>query len=183
MAALAASVRHVEPLLKQVNPADWVEKGAPDAYVRQLQTTKQAIAALVASSDELARQPEKMAVALDVYFQMERMELLMGSLREGIRKYQSAELDELIRQDLASNVLHRERLRQHIRDLADLREQEYQIANEEAQRCRGLLTKQPTVASQQQTKSGSTTSKPAATKTPSTRTPSRTSSPKPSPKR
>jgi hypothetical protein len=143
MKAFSASVRQVEPLLRHVNPAEWVEKGAPDAYVRQLQSARQAITALAEASDSLALKPESTPLALEVYFQMERMELLLSSLREGIRKYQSSELDGLIAQDTAGNVVHRERLRQHIRDLADLREQEYQIANEEAQRCRGILTKQP----------------------------------------
>ena len=73
---------------------------------------------------------------------MERMGLLLDSLRKGIVKYQSGDLANMVSQSFATWDGDRNRLWQHIRDLARMREQEYQIANEEAQRCRGLLTRQ-----------------------------------------
>lgn len=146
LTALAGAVRELEPLLGRVDGKIMAENGAPDAYVQQVRSVQNAIKSLLVVSDQLAREPEKLPVALDVYFQMERMDLLLGSLRDGIRKYQSPDLADMITQAMAKNVVHRDRLRQHISDVAELHDQEYQIANEEAQRCRGTLTKQPVTA-------------------------------------
>jgi len=142
MGALAADIKNLEPLLNSVNPQEWMAKGAPAAYVKQLDSARASARSLVAATSLLAQQPEKLPVALDAFFQMERMELLLTSLRDGIRKYQSGDLADHLNQAFAKDVVHRDRLRQHIRDLASLREQEFQIANEEAQRCRGMLTRQ-----------------------------------------
>jgi hypothetical protein len=43
---------------------------------------------------------------------------------------------------LGENSTNRDRLRQYITDLAANKEQEFQIADKEAQRCRGMLGKQ-----------------------------------------
>ena len=142
MGALAADIKNLEPLLNSVSPQEWMAKGAPAAYVKQLDSARASARSLVAATSLLAQQPEKLPVALDAFFQMERMELLLTSLRDGIRKYQSGDLADHLNQAFAKDVVHRDRLRQHIRDLANLREQEFQIANEEAQRCRGMLTRQ-----------------------------------------
>lgn len=142
MDAFVADVRKVEPLLKWVNVDSWVKEGAPSAYQRQLQTSKSAVQQLVAATEKLATDPEKLQAALDAYFELERMELLLNSLREGVRKYQSPDLANQFTQVLGLNILHRDRLRQHIRDLSTTREQEYAIANQEAQRCRGMILRQ-----------------------------------------
>jgi hypothetical protein len=156
LSALAAAVREMQPLLGRVDAKIMSENGAPDAYIQQVRSVQNAIQGLLAASDQLAREPEKLPLALDVYFQMERMELLLGSLRDGIRKYQSPDLADMIAQSLSKDIVHRDRLRQHITDLAELHDQEFQIANEEAQRCRGTLTRQPVPAA----------SKPAASSSP-----------------
>jgi hypothetical protein len=142
MQSLAADVRKLEPLLKHANPADWLKQGAPGTYVKQLESSQASVQYLVAATDKLAQEPEKLTTALDAYFQMERMDLLLGSLREGIRKYQSPDLANMLSAAYAANSVHRDRLRQHIRDLAGTREEELRIVNLEAQRCRGMLSQQ-----------------------------------------
>jgi hypothetical protein len=142
MSALASDVRRLEPLLQQVKPEDWVPKGAPDAYIRQLQSSTVSLKHLIAATDGLARDPERLPAALDTFFQLEKMELLLASLREGVRRYQSPTLADQFVALLASNSVHRDRLRQHITDLAAVREQEFQVVDREAQRCRASLSKQ-----------------------------------------
>jgi len=142
MAAIATDVRRVEPLLKQANPSQWTERGAPQAYISQLQSAQASVQSLITVTQQLADQPENLMTALDAYFQMERMELLLNSIRDGIRKYQSGSLADQFNRVFAGNSVDRDRLRQHIRDLANMRDQEFQIANQEAQRCRGILTRQ-----------------------------------------
>lgn len=142
MAALATDIRKLEPLLGQVNAADWVAKGAPRAYVQQAKSAQGTLAHLVVATSALAQEPERLTAALEAFFQMERMELLLGSLRSGVRKYQSPDLGDHLNRAWGTNAVHRDRLRQHIRDLAHVREQEYKIVNQEAQRCRGMITQQ-----------------------------------------
>jgi site-specific recombinase len=143
MQSLVADVRLFEPLLRRLDPEHWVKRGAPEAYVQQLTSSQQAMEQLNAATDQLSRSPEKLSAALNVFFELERMETLMKSLRDGARKWQSEDLSNRITEALAANTTHHERLRQHVRDLAVTREQEFHIMNQEAQRCRGMLTKQP----------------------------------------
>jgi hypothetical protein len=44
---------------------------------------------------------------------------------------------------IAHNFNNRERFRGYIRDLAASTEQNFKIADEEAQRCRGMISKEP----------------------------------------
>jgi hypothetical protein len=140
MGDLVRDVGRFESLLRRVDVEHWIGRGAPDVYRRQLMSAQEAFTHLSAATEKLSRKPELLSAAIDVMFQLERMELLVGSLRDGVRKWQSQDFANTITDALASNTTHRERLRQHVRDVAVIREQEFQIANEEAQRCRGMLT-------------------------------------------
>jgi hypothetical protein len=142
MGALQEDVRKIEPLLRRVDTPHWLSRGAPEAYARQLASSQSAVQQLVAAADKLAQNPEQLTVALETFFELERMELLLNSLREGVRKWQSDDLANQFTQVLGANILHRDRLRQHIRDVAAARETEYRTANEEVQRCRGMLLRQ-----------------------------------------
>ena len=137
-----AHIKDLEALLRKAEPSMWADNGAPDAYVSQLRNAKSSMEQLVAAADTLARDPDKLQPALETYFQMERVEFLLGSLREAIRKYQSPELADRLTQLLGQSSVDRNRLRQQIQDVAAEREQEFQIVNEEAQRCRATLTQQ-----------------------------------------
>jgi hypothetical protein len=142
MGALQEDVRKIEPLLRRVDTPHWISRGAPEAYARQLASSQSAVQQLVAAADKLARNSEQLTLAIEAFFELERMELLLNSLREGVRKWQSHELANEFTMVLGANILHRDRLRQHIRDLAVARESEYRTANEEVQRCRGMLLRQ-----------------------------------------
>ena len=71
------------------------------------------------------------------------METMLGSLIEGIRKYQNGAVGDLVQGIMNENSGNRERLRQYIVDLANEKEQEFQIADKEAQRCRGTILRPP----------------------------------------
>ena len=140
--ALAQRVKGLEPVLAAIKPEAWIEKGAPEAYVRQLQSTQLEMRNLVASADRFARRPEQLSAALDTYFLMQDLEQLAGSLAEGVRRYQSGDLADQLVQSLAGNALDRDQLRSYILDLSKMSEQEFQVANEEAQRCRATISRQ-----------------------------------------
>lgn len=74
---------------------------------------------------------------------MQAMESMLDSLEEGIRKYQNPALAELLRGAMTENAVHVEKFRQYIVQLAAVKEHEWTVMNEEAQRCRGQLSLQP----------------------------------------
>jgi hypothetical protein len=142
MAALIDDAKRLEPLLDKVKMAEWQERGAPEAYIRQLKSSQATVQNVIAATAALARDPDRLTVALDAFFHMEKMEILLGSLKEGVRRYQSPEVANELTNVLAANSIHRDRLRLHLVELANTREQEFKIMDQEAQRCRGDLSRQ-----------------------------------------
>ena len=142
MTELSADVAKLQPLLEQLQPREWVNKGAPDTYVKQLQSASASLQHLIAATAALGADPDKLSTALDAFFKMEKMELLLGSLKDGARRYQSPALADRITAAVAANSVHRDRLRQHVSELAAAREQELEIMDQEAQRCRGTLSRE-----------------------------------------
>ncbi len=141
--ALTAQAQHLKPIIDQVQPGAWVSKGAPDAYVGQWNTAQAQLKYLIASSEAFARQPERLALGLDAYFRMQTVESTLGSLTEGVRKYQNPALASIMQSVIAENSNNRDRLRQYLQDLATQKEEEFKVADREAQRCRAALLQQP----------------------------------------
>src|SRR5689334_7109726 len=140
---LEAQAQHLGPVIDQVKPEIWVAKGAPEAYVSQWKNGQAELKYLMGSSEALIKQPEWLALALETYFRMQAMETTLGSLIEGIRKYLNPALADLVQSVVNENSSNRDKLRQYIQDLATQKEQEFVVADREAQRCRGTILKQP----------------------------------------
>lgn len=141
MAAMASDVGRIEDLLRRVRPQEWIEKGAPDAYMQQLESSRTSMQILIAATEKLAKEPEKLSASLDALFRMDRMDLLLQSLQAGVRKYQGPSLADDIVRFMGDHSRHRDMLRQHSVDLAAARENELKIINAEAQRCRTELSR------------------------------------------
>lgn len=141
--SLDQQAQHVKPIIEQVKPETWVAKGAPKAYIQQWTTAQAELRYLLSSSEALAKQPERLTLALDTYFRMQALESTLGSVTEGIRKYQNPALADLMQSVVSENSSNADKLRQYVQDLATQKEQEFQIADREAQRCRDTLLKQP----------------------------------------
>jgi hypothetical protein len=141
--ALTTQAQHLKPLIDQVQPADWLSKGAPDAYVGQWNTAQAQLKYLISSSDAFSRQPERLSLGLDIYFRMQAVDATLGSLTEGVRKYQNPALASIMQSVIAENSTNRDRLRQYLQDLATQKEEEFKVAYREAQRCRAALLQQP----------------------------------------
>ncbi|HVO99951.1 MAG TPA: hypothetical protein VMT15_17885 [Bryobacteraceae bacterium] len=155
IASLSAQAARLKPILDQLTPKEWVAKGAPDAYIAQWKGAEDEIGYLNESAKALEKQPEKLTLALDTYFRLQSLELRLNSLVEGVRNYQNPAVGDLLMGVAAENSANRDKLRQYITDLAAAKEQEFEIADKEAQRCRGVLTKQaapkPAVAPKKKT--------------------------------
>ena len=140
---LAAQVAQLKPVLAQLTPQDWVEKGAPAAYVAQWKGARQELEYLDQSARALEQQPEKLTAALDVYFRLQGVEWRLESLSEGARKYQSPSAGDQLAAAVGEHATKRDQLRQYITDLASQNEQEFAVVEREAQRCREDLNRLP----------------------------------------
>jgi len=140
---MVSNANRLDPILAQLNPEAWKEAGAPAAYVQQLQSTRRALQYLQVSADRLSKDPNRVTYAMDTYFRLQSMEQMLGSLATGVRRYQNPAIGDLLSGIADENAANRQFLEQYLKDLAAVREAEFQIADAEAQRCRGILSKQP----------------------------------------
>ena len=140
--ALSAQAKRLKPILDQLTPQEWVKKGAPDAYVSQWRGAQAEVGYLADAAKALDQQPERLTLALETYFRLQALESRLNSLVDGVRNYQNPAVGDLLVGVLGENSSNRDKLRQYITDLAATKEQEFQIADQEAQRCRGMLSHQ-----------------------------------------
>ncbi|MBI1787062.1 MAG: hypothetical protein HYR60_05845 [Acidobacteria bacterium] len=138
---LSAQIARLQPVLEQVHPKEW--EGASETYLRQWESTRAQASAVQTVVANLGREPEKLSIALDVFFRLQNLETLLGSLAEGVRRYQNPALADLLSGVVAESSSSRQQLRQYVMDLAQLKEQEFQVMDREAQRCRAFLSRQP----------------------------------------
>ncbi len=143
LAALTAEAQRVKPVLDRADPKDWSDASAASSYAPQFQTAQKEIGYLNVTAAAFAKQPERLTLALESFFRLESMERTLDSFGEGLRRYGNPAVADLLTAALRENSSNRERLRQYITELANNKEQEFRIADEEAQRCRGAISRQP----------------------------------------
>ena len=108
--SLKTQTQHIKPVLDQIHPETWVSKGAPAAYIAQYKSATAELGYMLQSSDAFSRQPDRLPLALDTYFRMQSMDTMLGSLIEGIRKYQNPAVADLIQGIVNENSGNRDRL-------------------------------------------------------------------------
>jgi hypothetical protein len=134
----------LEPLLAQMNPQEWVsQKGASDVYVQQWQIAHTQLNEVMAASKLLSQKTESLPLALDAYFRLEALEFTSRSLQEAVTRYGDRFTADQMNGLIARNFSRRERFRNYIRDLAATSETNFKLADEEAQRCRGIISREP----------------------------------------
>jgi len=141
---LDAIVLHAErlaPFVDQIHPENWIAAGGPEGYVSQAKTCHSELLAIAASARDLSRNPEKLTGALQLLFRIRTLETMLGSLGEGLRKYQNPPMAEMLHGAVAEDAGNRDRLQQYSLELAMAKEQEFHVADEEAQRCRQSLSR------------------------------------------
>jgi hypothetical protein len=144
--ALSTQAKRLKPILDQLTAEQWVSKGAPQAYVSQWRAAENELGYLVNATSALEKQPDRLTLALDAYFRMQALESNLNSLVDGVRRYQNPAVGDLLMGVLGENSSNRDKLRQYITDLAANKEQEFQVVDKEAQRCRGVLNRQTPAA-------------------------------------
>lgn len=134
----------LQPLLKTLNPQQWYDKkGAPSTYIIQWQTAQQQLNDVKYVTAQLQQKTESLSLALDLYFRLEALETTTRSLAEGAQRYAERASADKLNALIARNFNSRERLRDYLRNLSTSTEQNFKIADEEAQRCRAELSRQP----------------------------------------
>ncbi len=131
-------------LLAQVGPQQWYDrKGAPSTYVVQAQTAQTQLKDVVYTAQQFSQKTESLSLALDLYFRLEALEVTARSLDEGAERYGTRTIADKLQALIAHNFNTRERFRDYIRDLAASTEQNFKIADDEAQRCRAIISREP----------------------------------------
>src|ERR1700731_761039 len=107
---LATQVAKLKPVLAQLTPQAWVERGAPPAYVEQWQGAQQELDYLEQTARALEKQPEKLTAALDLYFRLQAVEWRLQSLSEGARKYQNPAAGDVLGEAVGLHATQRDQL-------------------------------------------------------------------------
>jgi hypothetical protein len=140
---MGKDIARVIPVLGQVNAAAWLEKGASDTYVQQLQSCKDQARAISSEAAALARNPEKLSAGLQLFFRFQGLETMLSSIEDAARKYQNPQIAQTLAATFADSGANRERFRNYLVNLAADRERQFEIMDQEAQRCRGVLMTAP----------------------------------------
>jgi hypothetical protein len=142
---VAAHAERLLPVLAQINAKEWVERGASETYADQLQSCQVQCKAVAELARDLGRQPEKLSAGLDLYFRLHALDMMLVSMQEGIRKYQNPAIADMLAAVAAEKSGQRQGFERFLIELAAQREQQIVLMDNEAQRCRGVLSRQAPV--------------------------------------
>ena len=140
--AMASHFEQIAPLVDLANPRDWVANGAPETYIAQWNSCRSGLKAVVYDLRKLGRNPEKLTDSLEALFRVRALETLLSSFSDGLRKYHNPPMADMLNAVIGQNA-DRDRLQQYVLELAAEKEQAFRVADEEAQRCRGSIARQP----------------------------------------
>lgn len=138
----------LRPLFQSLDPQQWSsKKGAPDAYIVQKSTAQRQLNDLVVATKLFSEKPEKLSLGLDLYFRLEALDVTARSLDEAAREYADRATADKLAQLIAADFTSRQQLQTDLRDLARDQEENFRIADEEAQRCRAAISREAPAAS------------------------------------
>jgi hypothetical protein len=140
---LSQRAGRIEPMLEQVHPNDWIAKGAPDTYLTQWNSTLEQFRAIQSDMSALAQHPDRLTESMKALFRMQATNQALGSLMGGARKYQNPALADLIESVAAEANGDIDRFEKYLLELANEKERQFTVVDNEAQRCRAILSRQP----------------------------------------
>jgi type II secretory pathway component GspD/PulD (secretin) len=139
---VTAQATGLKPLLAQLNPQQWADKGASTTYILQWQGAQRQLDDVQSFARQLSQKTDSLSLALEVYFRLEALEVTARSLEEGAQRYGTRAHADQLAAYIAQSFDSRQRLRDYLKDLTASTEQNFKIADEEAQRCRGIISKE-----------------------------------------
>jgi hypothetical protein len=141
--SIAQHAARLLPMLDQVRAKEWMAQGAPEAYVAQVDLARRQIEAIGTEMEALTQHSDHMQECMKGLFRVQAFHGGLDSLLGGLRKYQNPALADLIQSVAAEDQSDIEKIQAYVLELADEKEQEFQVVEHEAQRCRATLSKQP----------------------------------------
>ena len=153
IADVLTQVDQLRPVLAHLDPQQWsAQKGAPDAYIVQRSAAERQLNDLAIATKLFSQKPETLSLGLDLYFRLEALDVTARSLNEGAREYSDRATADKLAQLIAANFTSRQQLQSDLTDLAKSQEENFKIADEEAQRCRGTISREAPAVSGKRTK-------------------------------
>jgi hypothetical protein len=131
--------QRLAPLLEKAQPQWWIEQGAPAIYAEQYKSAVSEVGYTEQTAQELGSRPQRLAKALELYLRMQAMEATVTSIADVIERRQNEALAAEIRAVLSEAAPQRFRLREYLTELASTQEDQIEIMDGEAQRCRANL--------------------------------------------
>ena len=141
--ALIMQVKRIGPLLDELKPGEWTGRGGSPAYTAQRKSAQDAVGYIISTAQRLSATPDRLTIVLETYFRLVSLEGLVSSLAEATGRYQNPALGQLLQGVASENSASKEKLRQYMLDLAAVKEAEFRLIDQEAQRCRGITANQP----------------------------------------
>lgn len=133
----------LRPVLQHLDPQQWsAQKGAPDAYIVQRSAAERQLNDLAIVTKLFSQKPESLSLGLDLYFRLEALDVTARSLDAGAKEYADRATADKLAQLIAADFTSRQELQSDLRDLAKSQEENFKIADEEAQRCRGTISRE-----------------------------------------
>lgn len=130
-------------VVAQLRPQEWVQDGAPEAYIDQHQALLQEMEQVSLAAQALGRDPERLTYAMDTFLWLDRTDSLIGSIAAGARQYYNAAVAELLDSARNRNADGIATVKQYLRQLAEHLEGSMRVAHREAQRCRAEIVSEP----------------------------------------
>jgi len=140
---IAQRSEHLKPMLEELRAAEWVAKGAPQAYVSQWSSLTEQNQAIETDMAAIAQNPEAMQDVMRSLFRVHRFDGDLEGLMNAVRRYQNPALADLIESVAAGDQSAVDKLQQYVLDLANEKERQLDVEDKEAQRCRSVLASQP----------------------------------------
>src|SRR6478672_12791181 len=89
LGAVSAGTRRMKPIMDRSSPEAWRDSQAAQSYIPQWKAAQSELQYLDITAEKLAKEPERLPVALEAFFRLQALENSVSSLIEGIRKYQN----------------------------------------------------------------------------------------------
>jgi len=136
---ISAHGSRLREALRGIHVQAWIDRGAPETYAEQWRSATEQAGALAEGAGSLAHNPERLSAGLDVLFRIQALETMLGSLEQAMSKYQRPADAAALAALAAENGGNRTRLERYLVNLAAEQEQELQVMDSEAQRCRAAV--------------------------------------------
>jgi hypothetical protein len=143
---LAEHAGRLIPMLAQMKTEVWVAKGASETYVQQTTSVTVQLQAVQHDMRSLQQHPDALQEGMKALFRVQAFHRSLDSVLSGLRRYQNPALADLIVSVAGEDTPDLQQLENHLVEIAAQKDKEYTVVEREAQRCRGMLVREPVPA-------------------------------------